>query len=665
MKKNYLLSFAFLLLGICQSWAQEAEALTPVVDTLNFNKIIVPENIEYIKENKVFDQDAFVATVSPKASGGDENCLWNDLVFGTQLRFYSGTLTIEAKEGHQLTRLEVIYDTDFGMTADKGKFEDNIWTNNTSEPITKVTISASKYNRLNKIFIGEHPLVLQSIEPMEYTRNYTSMEKLPEEVVFNFQCEPSEVAYAQVAKHATLKKIDVTSRTDILADTKIEGNSVKINMKNYYEAENPTFYRIYLVVKNKAGVPCKTISPHFNSETGTVSDIESDTINADYFTDISPIAMTPEPGSTNSSLKEFSIWVDKNYNIGGYDHERHVELLNEQKQIVCEGKVKWDEKESNRLNITLFEEVKTSGNYTLYIPEQMYQSQKAFWVVKNKALEIPYYIAASDVSVESVSPQSFTETTLTMKELPKEILVECNGEPGSVEYATAIIDGETENAMDLAPFATISANSVKFDLSKLAEQTPAPLYYNISMWLLDKQGNALAYKKNETILLDYYTDIDIVKANPENGSSVNKLGQVEFWVDSRYQAGVISQERQITVVNAADNKEVTTAKMNFHKTDWSCYVIELDKEITEKGTYKIIIPEGMYASNNLDMITNREETLTYTVDSTSGIEHITIEGNINTDIYSIDGRLVRNAGESISDLPKGIYLANGKKIVVK
>ena len=208
-------------------------------------------------------------------------------------------------------------------------------------------------------------------------------------------------------------------------------------------------------------------------------------------------------------------------------------------------------------------------------------------------------------------------------------------------------------------------NSVTFDLSKLAEQTPAPLYYNIKMKLLDKEGNALAYNKNELITLDYYTDIAIVKANPEDGSSVDKLNEVEFWVDSRYQAGVISQEKQITVVNADDNTEVTTAKMNFHKTDWSCYVIELDKEITEDGTYKIIIPEGMYASNNLDIITNREETLTYTVDSTLGIENITTDGNVITDIYTIDGKLVRKAGESTSGLAKGIYIANGKKIVVR
>lgn len=657
MKKNYLLLFALMLIGICQSWAQEAEELTPVVDTLNFNKIVVPEHIEYIKEDKVFEQDAFIATVSPKESGLDDNCLWDDLVFGTQLRFYSGTMTIEAKEGHQITRLEVIYDDNFGMTADCGKFDGNIWTNDTSEPITKVTLTASKYNRLNKIFIGEHPLVLQSIEPTEYVKNYTSMEKLPEEVVFNFQCEPYEVAYAQVAKHATLRKIDKTPRTDILADAKIEGNSVKINMKNYYEAENPLFYRIYLVVKNKAGVPCKTMHAYYKTET--------DTINADYFTDISPIAMTPEPGSTNSSLKEFSIWVDKNYNLGGYDHERSVELLNEQKQTVCMGKVKWDDAEFNRLNITLSEEVTASGNYTLYIPEGMYQSQKAFWVVKNKAMEFPFYIAASEVSIESVTPQSFTETALTMKELPKQIVVETKGEPGSVEFATAVVDGDTENVIDLAPYATFSTNSVTFDLSKLAEQTPAPLYYNIKMKLLDKEGNALAYNKNELITLDYYTDIAIVKANPEDGSSVDKLNEVEFWVDSRYQAGVISQEKQITVVNAADNKEVTTAKMNFHKTDWSCYVIELDKEITEDGTYKIIIPEGMYASNNLDIITNREETLTYTVDSTLGIENITTDSNVITDIYTIDGKLVRKAGESTSGLAKGIYIANGKKIVVR
>ena len=83
-------------------------------------------------------------------------------------------------------------------------------------------------------------------------------------------------------------------------------------------------------------------------------------------------------------------------------------------------------------------------------------------------MEFPFYIAASEVSIESVTPQSFTETALTMKELPKEIVVETKGEPGSVEFATAVVDGDTENMIDLAPYATFSTNSVTFDLSKLA-----------------------------------------------------------------------------------------------------------------------------------------------------------------------------------------------------
>ena len=35
------------------------------------------------------------------------------------------------------------------------------------------------------------------------------------------------------------------------------------------------------------------------------------------------------------------------------------------------------------------------------------------------------------------------------------------------------------------------------------------------------------------------------------------------------------------------------------------------------------------------------------------------------DVYSVDGRLVRKAADGISGLPKGIYIVNGKKFVVK
>ena len=37
----------------------------------------------------------------------------------------------------------------------------------------------------------------------------------------------------------------------------------------------------------------------------------------------------------------------------------------------------------------------------------------------------------------------------------------------------------------------------------------------------------------------------------------------------------------------------------------------------------------------------------------------------NTNVYSINGQIVKSNSPSLSDLPKGIYIVNGKKYIVK
>lgn len=54
----------------------------------------------------------------------------------------------------------------------------------------------------------------------------------------------------------------------------------------------------------------------------------------------------------------------------------------------------------------------------------------------------------------------------------------------------------------------------------------------------------------------------------------------------------------------------------------------------------------------------------------TGLDDIKIDGerlssNVDGNIYSIDGRLVRTGSTSLSGLPKGLYIVNGKKVVIK
>ena len=55
------------------------------------------------------------------------------------------------------------------------------------------------------------------------------------------------------------------------------------------------------------------------------------------------------------------------------------------------------------------------------------------------------------------------------------------------------------------------------------------------------------------------------------------------------------------------------------------------------------------------------------VDNTTGINQTIVDnqGPQNADIYTVNGQLVRAGSSSIEGLPKGIYIVNGKKLVVR
>lgn len=60
-----------------------------------------------------------------------------------------------------------------------------------------------------------------------------------------------------------------------------------------------------------------------------------------------------------------------------------------------------------------------------------------------------------------------------------------------------------------------------------------------------------------------------------------------------------------------------------------------------------------------------ESTAAYDEACQTDIHDVTINAQHPADVYTVDGRLVRKNATSLAQLPKGIYVVNGKKIVKK
>ena len=80
---------------------------------------------------------------------------------------------------------------------------------------------------------------------------------------------------------------------------------------------------------------------------------------------------------------------------------------------------------------------------------------------------------------------------------------------------------------------------------------------------------------------------------------------------------------------------------------------------SEPGTYDIVVSDA--SATNYDIIYVKG-TLTITPNSTGILE---ISADNPVDVYNMQGNKVRSKATTLSNLPKGIYIVNGRKVIVK
>lgn len=75
--------------------------------------------------------------------------------------------------------------------------------------------------------------------------------------------------------------------------------------------------------------------------------------------------------------------------------------------------------------------------------------------------------------------------------------------------------------------------------------------------------------------------------------------------------------------------------------------------------------DGAGATEIRDFLSGSSINVTFAKQGQSGIDDITADTYKEPEIYTLQGRRITLAGRKISDLPKGIYIINGKKQLIK
>ena len=215
---------------------------------------------------------------------------------------------------------------------------------------------------------------------------------------------------------------------------------------------------------------------------------------------------------------------------------------------------------------------------------------------------------------------------------------------------------------------TVEGNTATISVAEPITQTG---YYTIEVpasTFTTEEGRSNDVITTSFIVQAPANSFEYESVSPANGTTVASLGSITLTYSENVN-GTIINESPIEVTDAEGNT-VTTATLSTDMSIWNIVHITLASEIKTNGTYTLTIPEEFIGNEayigsqpdkgaGLGGKYNPAFTLTYTVDSTLGIDTLTIDNAAGKTVYSIDGRKVSGK------LQRGTYIIDGQKRFVK
>lgn len=372
--------------------------------------------------------------------------------------------------------------------------------------------------------------------------------------------------------------------------------------------------------------------------------------------------------------------------IGGIDFSKTVVLRDELGEVVTNGKisVKFDDM-SSIATVTLDKEVAEVGNYTLVIPEGSVYNQNynenaddkgvaANGAIYNPELTFAYTIAGQSVVVNPDPANGILKT------VPNEITFTFSKEIKSVEEAMVVMGMGSIIPLEAEQ---VVVNGKVVTLKMPVEYMEAIPQFSVAFIATDVNGKVITYGNVGEGYVGVSYEV-VVPANiykctavdPAEGDVASlKTFKLTFTNNNSMfgdNIGGVDASKEV-VLKDANGKVVAKATI---AVDFDAFssdaVITLDKEINAEGKYTLVVPEATiynsaYNGEEADKgvassgaIYNPELNLHYTVVLT-GIESALAE-DAEVEVYDLKGIKV---DKSMKNLPKGIYIVNGKKVVVK
>lgn len=255
-------------------------------------------------------------------------------------------------------------------------------------------------------------------------------------------------------------------------------------------------------------------------------------------------------------------------------------------------------------------------------------------VIVDFMLEVQEPVVANTFTMESSDPASDT----TVESLNK-IEITMSGEVGYVDETKSIVVYTNEGKQVTTATIDYNANNWSGVDVTLAEEITDPGDYRVvipegTIWNMqwdenmDDLGVSEGARYNPEIALVYTVassaanTFTMESADPADGSTVESLSTITITMSD--EVGYPLDDTKTIVVKDSEGNQVTTATIALDENVWENVVVTLADEITEEGTYTVVIPEGTIWNNLVDTSMedmgvsmgatyNPEIVLTYTV----------------------------------------------------
>lgn len=315
------------------------------------------------------------------------------------------------------------------------------------------------------------------------------------------------------------------------------------------------------------------------------------------------------------------------------------------------------------------------GAYVLKVDSQSihneYFDENAPWSdglqghgICNPHYTITFNVDPDILSVVSIDPAPYTEGGEYNEEIPAEINITLSGDGVSVNSALVTYGMNTRVPAETKVEGKVI--TVTVPESALAENS-----IGVVVSAVNANGTPVSYGTDGVILLTYQMPKNILvptEVTPADGSTVESISTVELTVDSKYGVGTLNSNKVITVKkDGAEASNISAAIDYATGDDMNKMVITFTPEITEDGTYTVVIPEKTFYDLNGNLF-NPELTYTFIVDNSTNIGGVEVEdANAVVEVYSVDGCLVSKGKKAdvMKKLVKGIYIINGHKVVIR